>query len=187
MYRSAAMNKADPGEALQYVEPILREKFPYIDKFIGGNFYRHNSPYHPHVDHQLQWPLAVNFVIPIYSEGTPVHFVVFDQRWHNAPITWSMIHSVDSFARSKFSMNFAAPGAPGDYDIEGHTSKDIDVEFWKDYLPHPHDIYYGLSGEAFPFAPGSVIVFETKRIHCTGKIQLNKYKLGLTLRYSVKQ
>ena len=183
-YRSPVMNKADPGKALQWVEPALRKLYPNIKKFLGGNFYRHRVPYHPHVDHQLNWPLAVNFVIPIYFEGPPVNFVVFDQRWHMSPVTWSMVQREAHFFRNGFSMNLPGQGIPGSSEIEFHTKKNIDYEFWQKNLDHPHQYYYGLSGEAFPFKPGSVIMFETKRIHCTGRFQGNK--LGLTLRYSIE-
>lgn len=184
-YRSPVMNKADPGKALKWVEPILREHYPQIKKFLGGNFYRHEVPYHPHVDHLPHWPLAVNFVIPIYFEGPPVDFIVFDQRWHMDPRTWSMVQQAADFFRNGFSMNLPEQGIPGTCDIEGHTQKDIDRQFWEKHLDHPHKYYFGLSGEAFPFTPKSLIMFETKHIHCTGKFKGNK--LGLTLRYSVEQ
>lgn len=184
-YRSPVMNKADPGKAFDWVDPIIRQHFPQTDKFLGGNFYRHRTPYHPHVDHQPHWPLSINFVIPIFFEGPPVDFIVFDQRWHMSPRTWSMVQQVVEFFRNGFSVNLPEHGIPGTSDIEGHTQKDIDYNFWKNHLDHPHTYYYGLSGKAFPFEPKSLIMFETKHIHCTGKFEGNK--LGLTLRYSVKQ
>jgi len=184
-YRSPVMNKADPGKALGWVDPIIRSHFPRTDKFLGGNFYRHEKPYHPHVDHLPHWPLAVNFVIPIYQLGPPVDFIVFDQRWHMSPITWSMVQKKAEFFRNGFSMNLPEQGIPGSCEIEFHTQKDIDHNFWKNHLDHPHKYYFGLSGKAFPFMPKSLIMFETKHIHCTGRFKGNK--LGLTLRYSIKQ
>lgn len=197
-YRTPVMNKADPGEALKWVDPLIREAFPMTGKFLGGNFYRHEVPYHPHVDHLPHWPLAINFVIPIYFEGPPVDFIVFDQRWHMSPRTWSMIQELTEFFRNGFSVTAPEQGIPGSSEIEGHTNKDIDYAFWEKHLNHPHKFYFGLSGKAFPFSPGSLIMFETKHIHCTGRFGLDvhpdprgegKYgnKLGLTLRYSVKQ
>lgn len=184
-YRTPVMNKADPGKALDWVDPIIRKHFPKIDKFLGGNFYRHEVPYHPHVDHLPHWPLAVNFVIPIYQQGPPVDFIVFDQRWHMKPITWSMVQKVNEFFRNGFSTTQPEQGIPGSSEIEGHTNTDIDIDFWKNHLDHPHKYYFGLSGKAFPFVPTSIIMFETKHIHCTGRFKGNK--LGLTLRYSIKQ
>ena len=183
-YRSPVMQKADPGKALGWVEPILRKHYPNIKKFLGGNFYKHKTPYHPHVDHQLHWPLSVNFVIPIFVEGPPVDFIVFDQRWHMSPITWSMVQKVNEFFRNGFTITRPEQGIPGTSEIEGHTNKHIDYQFWEKHLDHPHEYYYGLSGKAFPYVPGSVMMFETKHIHCTGKF--NGLKLGLTLRYSVE-
>jgi hypothetical protein len=184
-YRSPVMRKADPGKALEWVEPILRQSFP-IKKFLGGNFYKHETPYHPHVDHLPDWPLAVNFVIPIFVEGPPVDFIVFDQRWHMKPITWSMVQKVNEFFRNgKFTVTMPEHGIPGSQEIEGHTKTHIDKTFWETHLDHPHEYYFGLSGKAFPFTPGSLIMFETKHIHCTGKFK--GLKLGLTLRYSVEE
>jgi hypothetical protein len=185
-YRSSVMNKADPGKALRWVEPIIRKHHPYIDKFLGGNFYRHKDPYHPHVDHELHWPLAVNFVIPIYQEGPPVDFIVFDQRWHMSPATWSMVQKLNKFFGNGFTTTEPLEGIPGNSEIEGHTHAPIDEKFWRDHLHHMREYYYGLSGKAFPFTPKSLIMFETKHIHCTGRFH-NGNKLGLTLRYSVKQ
>ena len=199
-YRSPVMNQADPGKALKWVDPILRKEFPFIDKFLGGNFYRHKIPYHPHVDHELHWPLAVNFVIPIFVEGPPVNFIVFDQRWHMSPTTWSMVQKLSTFFRNGFSTTGPVEGIPGNSEIEGHTHKDIDEQFWLDHLHHwitdppgtpgcrdrSRGVYFGLSGKAFPFIPTSAIMFETKHIHCTGRF-MGGHKLGLTLRYSVKQ
>jgi len=184
VYRSPVMQKANPGKALEWVEPVLREHYPNIKKFLGGNFYKHKTPYHPHVDHQLEWPLSINFVIPIFVEGPPVDFIVFDQRWHMSPITWSMVQKVNEFFRNGFNVTRPEQGIPGTSEIEGHTNNNIDREFWKKHLDHPHEYYFGLSGKAFPYVPGSVMMFETKHIHCTGKF--NGLKLGLTLRYSVE-
>jgi len=184
-YRSPVMNKADPGKALEWIEPTLRSYYPQLGKFLGGNFYKHKTPYHPHVDHQPDWPLSVNFVVPIFVEGPPVDFVVFDQRWHMKPITWAMVQKVNEFFRNGFSITRPENGIPGSTEIEGHTQKHIDHDFWARHLDHPYEYYFGLSGKAFPFIPGSLIMFETKHIHCTGRF--NGLKLGLTLRYSIKQ
>jgi hypothetical protein len=184
VYRTPVMRKADPGKALEWVEPILRKHYP-IKKFLGGNFYKHEVPYHPHVDHLPEWPLSVNFVIPIHVEGSNVDMVVFDQRWHMKPITWSMVQKVNEFFRNGFAVTMPEQGIPGTQEIEGHTGKNIDRAFWERHLDHPHAYYYGLSGKAFPYVPGSLIMFETKHIHCTGKF--NGLKLGLTLRYSVEE
>jgi hypothetical protein len=55
---------------------------------------------------------------------------------------------------------------------------------YKQYLNHyPKECYYGLSGNAFPFEPGSMIIFDNRHIHCTSK--MNGIKLGISLRYSV--
>lgn len=185
-YRSPVMNKADPGKALKWVEPFLYKLYPNIGRFLGGNFYRHRDPYYPHIDHQPQWPLAVNFLIPIYFEGPPVDLIVFDQRWHMSESTRSAIDVLTKSFREGDTKMEPTDGFPPACEIEGFTGRPIDEEFWCNYLHYGRRHYYGLSGKAFPFAPKSLIMFETKHIHCTGKFH-NGNKLGLTLRYSIKQ
>lgn len=184
-YRSSTMNKADPDRALPVVEPILREHFPFMGKFLGGNFYKHSLPYHPHVDHELTWPLAVNFVIPITIENTDTDFIVFDQRWHMSPRTWSLVQDINKFRQNDFTTTIPTSGIPGLSEIEGSTKQPVDEQFWKEHLHHARENYFGLSGKAFSFKPGSVIMFETKHIHCTGRF-FNGTKLGLTIRYAVE-
>ena len=50
------------------------------------------------------------------------------------------------------------------------------------YLNHyPKQCLFGLSGSAYPFVPGSAILFDNKKIHCTSSF--TGVKLGLALRY----
>lgn len=184
VYRSETMKKADPGEALWLVEPHLRKCFPFIGKFVGGNFYKHTSPYLPHTDHQQKWGnTSVNIVLPLTFAGTQPYLVVFDQKWKNNPITWTMVYKKQE-GKISSSTNVQLEGLPCQYEIEGKTGEDIEQSFGEMYLPLPNKCYRDLSGEAFPFTPGSAIIFDNSKIHCTSKFIGEK--LGLSLRYTVQ-
>ena len=50
----------------------------------------------------------------------------------------------------------------------------------------PSDYLFGMSGTVFNWSPGDVIVFNSKYIHSTGKMQCLK-KLGLSIRIGHKK
>lgn len=182
-YRSTTMKKADPGKALVWVEPLLRKCFPFIGKFVGGNFYKHTDPYLPHTDHQRKWgETSVNIVLPLWFSGTQPYLIVFNQKWKKDPRTWTMVYEKDE-GKISSSTNIQLEGLPSQYDIEGKTGKHIDEAFSEQYLPLPSKNYYDLDGEAFPFTPGSAIIFDNSKIHCTSKFVGEK--LGLSLRYTI--
>lgn len=183
-YRSASMKKADPGEALKWIDPIVREHFPLIDRFVGGNFYKHKHPYNPHTDHQQQWgKTSLNVVIPLWWESlTEPHLIVFDQTYEQA-VTWTMTLPLMKDVISS-STNGQLLGYPGDYNIKQKTNQPIDKQFWEKYLSYPHKCYDSLSGKAFPFTPGTAILFDGLNIHATSKF--TGEKLGLSLRYTVR-
>lgn len=183
VYRTETMNKADPGKAQRWIDPVLRKHFPFLGDFVGGNFYKHKQPYHPHTDHQKQWgETSVNVVVPLWFAGTQPYLVVFNQRWETTS-TWTMTLGVRQGEISS-STNKQLVGVPSDYPILNNTGVDIDEEFHSKYLSFPRECYHGLSGEAFYFTPRSVILFDNSKIHCTSKFVGEK--LGLSLRYKLK-
>jgi hypothetical protein len=183
-YRSETMKKADPGDALAWIDPILRKHFPEIGEFIGGNFYKHKYPYLPHTDHQKQWgDSSINIVVPLWFIGSQPSLVVFDQTWSGPPVTWTMTYPKRDGEISS-SVNGQLLGCPGDYDIGNHTDDHVDYDLAMEHLQFPEDCYYGMSGVAFTFAPGSAIMFDNSKIHCTSKFIGEK--LGLSLRYKPK-
>ena len=183
VYRTDTMKKADPSGVMHLIDPILRKRFPLIDQFVGGNFYKHTKPYLPHTDHQLSWGKpSVNIVLPLWFEGTLPTLLVFDQIWKNNSVTWTMGFP-KAEGKISSSTNTQITGFPHQYDIEGKTGSKIDEQFHRDYLQLPRSWYDDLSGQAFPFVPGSAIMFDNSKIHCTGKF--TGEKLGLSLRYTV--
>ena len=61
----------------------------------------------------------------------------------------------------------------------------IDLQFYKTYLEsksRSRELFWGLSGNVFSWEPGNVIIFDSRHIHCSGKMNCDA-KLGLSLRF----
>ena len=62
------------------------------------------------------------------------------------------------------------------------TGKEIDDTLYNQYLSHyPKSGLSDLSGAAYLFEPGSMLIFNNKRLHCTST--MNGEKLGISLRF----
>jgi len=176
-YATESMNKL-PANLLEYlITPIIEVIADKELTYAGGNFYKHTVPYLPHTDYQPRDNNILNVVIPMqYTESLP-NLIVFDQTWEQSPVTWSMHHEVQSF-----TVNIGVKGCPYEYSsIKNLTGKEIDHALLQ-YLNHyPKHCLFGLSGSAYPFVPGSAILFDNRKIHCTSSF--TGTKLGLSLRY----
>lgn len=176
-YETALMNKSSATLVEHLMTPIIAAIADKELTYVGGNFYKHAVPYLPHTDYQPRDDNTLNVVIPLqYTESLP-NLIVFDQIWEQSPVTWSMHHKVQSF-----KVNIGVKGCPYEYSsVKNLTGKEIDNTLFQ-YLTHfPKQCLFGLSGSAYPFVPGSVILFDNKKIHCTSSFI--GVKLGLSLRY----
>ena len=109
--------------------------------------------------------------------GDQASLIVFDQEWEQDSVTWCMQHRV-----MYFSTNIGIKGFPYEYPITNKTGKSIDEILYNEYLSHyPKHGLSELSGTAYSFEPGSMIIFNNKKIHCTSK--MNGEKLGISLRF----
>lgn len=178
-YETSSMNKAN-------VESILELVLPYCEQavegviFRGGNFYKHAHPYQPHTDFKAWMDNDLNMVIPLewHAEQVPSLFV-FDQTWPYDSVTWSMHKKVEAF-----KVNTGVKGAPWEYPIEGASRKPFDEEARKRFLPHFRSVdLFSLTGQAYPFEVGSLIIFDNRRIHATSAF--TGEKLGLSLRFKL--
>jgi hypothetical protein len=156
----------------------------YIDTStnIGDNIYKHYYPYYPHVDIDDSYP-SVNFLIPLFVEDNKTqHFVIFDQYVkNNKPKTWLGNTEITG----EFVKNLKEKFIHNDPDVENCTNNPIDEMFYTDYLEQEgrsKDLFFGCSGNAVEFKPGDAIIFDSKFIHCTGKMNA-EYKIGLSLRF----
>lgn len=175
-YDTTTMNKAPPGPTSKIVLEILEEKLNRKLELVYGNFYKHTLPYLPHTDYKTHNPGSINIVIPLRYTDRPPHLVIFDQRWKQDSITWCMHHPV-----KYFEINIGVKGSPFEYPVENLTDRPVDDKLYETYLSHyPKETLFGLTGEAYEFKPGSVILFDNQKIHCTSSF--SGEKLGLTLR-----
>ena len=177
IYDTNTMNKASPGNSLLAIQEILENTLGRKLEFVTGNFYKHTTPYLPHTDFKTYEQNYLNIVIPLLYSGEQASLVVFDQTWSQDSVTWCMHHSVQHF-----TYNTGVKGCPYEYPVNGLTGTSIDDELYQPYLSHyPKHCLFGLSGKAYSFEPGSIIVFDNRHIHCTSK--MNGEKLGISLRF----
>jgi len=162
------------------LEEILSEHIDTKEN-IGDNVYKHYFPYYPHVDIDERYP-SINCLIPLYIDGGHYQsFVIFDQYVTNTePKTW-----VGNRKDLDFQKNKAASFVYLDDAVMNKTGKDIDDVFYKTYLENTNrnkDLFYSMSGTAVEYNPGDIILFDSKHIHCTGRMK-TKYKIGCSLRF----
>lgn len=179
-FDTSTMNKAEPGHSLQLLLPTIQKYLGPNVEFRSGNFYKHSLPYFPHTDFKVNQNNNINVVIPLEFTGTQASLVVFDQRWEHDSVTWCLDRPV-----MEFKVNTGVPGNPCDYDVIGLTNKDIDDNLYSKYLSkYGKQCFFGLSGKAYPYEVGSMIIFDNRLIHATSTYQGEK--MGITLRFEAK-
>jgi hypothetical protein len=166
--------KAMPGPAVEIINDFM-----YGYKRVGGNYYRHDSPYLPHTDHKEKWGNTINVIAPLHSTDPNAKLIVFDQKWHKDSVTWCLHNGV-----WYFEYNTGVKGRPYDYkEVEGLTDEPISDELYQYLGWADKKQWFGLTGDAMPFVPGDLLIFDNKYIHTTGK--LDGIKIGLSLRYKL--
>ena len=177
---SETMDKRTNIEQYKSVRDVV-EYLGYDPKNIyGDNFYRHPYPYFPHSDAPEEEPeYYLHIVVPIEKSYTDdQYFVVFDQM--------SRIGRATYIGHTTYELNFEVNKTirgdiPSDF-VTDFADNGIDDNFHESYLPYPLEWYNGLSGNALPWKPGSVIIFPSNRIHCTGKMPEDVEKIGVSIR-----
>lgn len=168
------------------LEPIFSKYFT-CNKGQGGNIYKHSNLYTTHVDSGEPFQL-INCLIPIYLHEPKAtqHFVVFDQ-WIDNGIgrTWYGDRH-DPISNYDFDFNKKTNLIPfTDDQVHDKTDVDIDLQFYKDYLEyynHKHSYFKGLTGTAYEFKPGNMILFNSNNLHSTGKL-VSPWKMGLHINF----
>lgn len=177
-YETKTMNKASPNECVELLTPYVQEIFDSKIKYCVGNFYKHSIPYLPHTDYKPHLKNIINVVIPLeYTESLP-YLIIFDQEWHLDSTTWCMHYPVQSF-----NINIGVKGCPYEYPVQKLTNQKINLDLYKHLSHYPEDTLYGLSGQAFPFEIGSIIIFDSRKIHATSTF--TGEKTGVSLRFVI--
>jgi len=190
LYEVNNMNKVLPRDETvnliaEIVEPIINRKLSR--GYHGGNFYKHVWSYDLHTDYKTWLDNTLNVVIPLEFVEPQASLVIFDQVWELDSVTWSMHEPVPYL-----TFNTGVKGCPYEYPVKNLTGQDIDEEFHRTHLSRfPKECCFGLNGNAYLFQPGSMIIFDNKRIHCTSNLEntpnpwIIGQKTGLSLRYKI--
>lgn len=169
------------------VTDIIEKRLGICDPYeiVGDNFYKHGNSYFPHCDavEETAW---LNIVIPIkrFDHVAVQKFIVFDQTWAGKNQTWlgSYQLSGDFYSNKKTNQR------PCDSELlESPTGTPLPADIWQ-HLEQRHftnDYFHSLSGVAYDWEPGNIIVFDSRHIHATGKMQSHS-KLGVSIRIAHK-
>ena len=165
--------------------PVLSKYFKPVDG-QGGNIYKHSNLYTTHVDSDEPYQL-INCLLPIYVTNPEVmqHFVVFDQYVDNGfGQTWYGDRADGK--SNNFDINKKLYKTPFDDDrVYDKTPDDIDSNFYAKYLEfanHKPSYFKGLTGTAYEFKPGNLLLFNSNQLHCTGKL-VGPWKMGLHINF----
>lgn len=177
-------NPWDISYIRKMIEPVLKDYFNTDLPNIGDNIYKHNNPYFPHVDLSIEYP-CFNVLIPVkVADNIEQKFCIFDQYVNDTSMgaTWvgEWYDTMKDFEHNKKRRYIF-----NDETVEGSSQKDIDDRFYEDYLAskgRKKSLFKGLTGIAVDFAPGDLILFDSKYIHATGKMDC-EWKIGLSLRF----
>lgn len=176
-----------PWTHLSHVlDPILGKHFKTING-QGGNIYKHKNLYTIHVDSDEPYQM-INCLIPVHvtNENVEQYFIVFDQWVDNGfGQTWYG-NRAKSPNETDFDRNKKLWMTPFDDDrVYDKTNDDIDPSFYEDYLAfddHKPLYFKGLTGKAYVYRPGDLILFNSNQLHCTGKL-VGPWKMGVLINF----
>lgn len=167
------------------IKPVLEKYFDTSLENLGDNIYKHNQPYSPHVDTSIGYP-CFNVLIPIkVHNDAEQKFCIFDQYVNDFSSGATWVGKWFALAK-EFEHNKKRKFIHNDPIVENKTNKPIDNNFFNKYLEHngrDAELFESLSGVAVDFKPTNLIIFDSKHIHCTGKM-LCDWKIGLSLRFA---
>ena len=168
------------------LEPILNRYFKTVNG-QGGNIYKHKNLYTIHVDSEEPYQM-INCLIPVYvtSNEEDQHFIVFDQWVENGfGQTWygdrPKLQGETDFDRNK--KIWMTPF--NDDRVYDKTKEDIDASFYQSYLEfddHKPTYFKGLTGKAYAYRPGDLILFNSNQLHCTGRL-VGPWKMGVLINF----
>jgi hypothetical protein len=166
------------------LDPILSNYFKTVNG-QGGNIYKHSNLYTTHVDSEEPWQL-INCLLPIHLPDPTVdqRFVVFDQWVDNGfGQTW---YGDRDDLEYDFDRNKILQSTPfTDNRVYDKTDKDIDTDFYNNFLEngkHKPKYFKGLTGTAYSFKPGNLILFNSNNLHSTGSLK-GPWKMGLHINF----
>ena len=165
----------------ELLEPILSNIMNTRNN-LGDNYFYHKYSYLPHCECGYDNKESYNVLIPLELENAKddQYFIIFDQLFLHIGNTFCGDLEISDFDHNKLYR-----GRIKDEDADNLTHKNIDLQFYKTYLEsksRSRELFWGLSGNVFNWEPGNVIIFDSRHIHCSGKMNCDA-KLGLSLRF----
>lgn len=158
-------------------------------ELIGDNFYQTPSAYGIHTDAKfgIKYNKLIpfkNFLIPLYPDNNKIKFFTFNQRYYgNAS---SFLYGDNNREKLQYNQQIYPPYHVNSAFLGSENNK-ITKQWWVENinLPGiPYENFKELSIEKeFIFQPGTLIVFDSWRLHCAGNfLQLGiPFKIGLSL------
>jgi hypothetical protein len=186
-YFTRSMEKAGlpmaDNEFLAFINDIIKNKIGITDPYqiVGDNFYKHVNSYFPHCD-AIEETAWLNIVIPLRLEQPRAQqkFIVFDQIWQGKNATWMGNYNFTG----DFASNKKIVERPSDssYFNQG-TGNELPEEIWSNLEQKyfTRDYFFSMSGCAYDWTPGNIIIFDSQHIHATGAMQAVS-KTGLSIR-----
>lgn len=172
----------EKGPAKELLSPIL-ESYLNLNTNYGDNYFCHMYPYMPHSDYDTNdtWQLVIP--LKLWNQTSQQNFIVFDQAVKHKGIIFC-----DPGHVHKFKFNEMQVGGVTKEDVDLITYNEIDNEFYDTHLRDDNlserskEIFWGMSGNAYPWTPGNIIIFDSRQLHCTANMKCDR-KLGLALRF----
>lgn len=136
--------------------------------FCHGNILWHKAGIPPHVD-ECGMGNIYTVIIPLQVSNLDQKLIVFDQTY-DQECTWlgdlnTKMNKDRSYGSEKFEPPYKTAG------VQGLTSDPCPEEIIK-HLPtyYGSDMYFGLTGEILDYKVGTLIIFDSHRIHTTGNM-----------------
>lgn len=153
-----------------------------IDSYHYGNVFSHREPFTIHSD--ISNKKKTILLIPISAHKTQ-KFVVFDQTINqDKPVSWIYNIFDDKTEEELEKMYYSSSLRTRPYDtpnVKNLVNNPISDELYQ-HLPFSKELYYGLTGVAWDYKPGTALLFEANRIHATGKMLSSK--IGCTIQFT---
>ena len=160
---------------------FLREHFGNF-KLRSAHFFEVETPHVLHIDDDFDFPNTYKaFTIPLWVDGNDcnkIKLIMFDQYYYGGPVKFFKGESNISKTYYNIPLN--------DYtEVENKSSKGITNSIKRKFLSHIKNNWLEeLSiSNYFPWTIGSIIAFDSLRIHCSSdfrNVGINK-KIGLSI------
>lgn len=160
---------------------LLRETFGDF-KVRAAHYFEVDTPHILHIDDDFNYPNSYKaFTIPLWvnaNDASKIKLIMFDQYYYGGPVKFfNKEDTVDTVYYNTPLYDYS--------DVENKSSETIPAPIKEKLLSHIKSEWLeGLSiHDYFPWTIGSIIAFDSLRIHCSSdfrNVGINK-KIGLSI------